>query len=66
MFQQGKKDFGYPIVLRQNIAQYDFDYILIATQNYLKIMKYFVDGYGENKVLPLVEKSFFELIKEVF
>lgn len=63
--QSGSIDLGYKIILRQDIIKHNPDCILIATQNYLNIMKYFVEGYGEKKVLPLVEKSFFELIKEI-
>ena len=63
--QSGSIDLGYKIILRQDIIKHNPDCIIIATQNYLHIMKYFIEGYGEKKVLPLVEKSFIELVKEI-
>ena len=63
--QSGSIDLGYKIILRQDIIKHNPDYIIVATQNYLNIMKYFAEGYGEEKVLPLVEKNFIDLIKEI-
>lgn len=61
----GTNDLGYKVILRQDIVKYDFDVILIATKDYLKIMKYFNDGYSNKMIIPLIEKSFYELFKEI-
>lgn len=65
-----KKDFGYNIVANARIFEQEIDYILIATLNtyniYQSFKKRIVNEKSKIKVLPLVEKPFFDLLAEVF
>lgn len=65
---EGKQDLGYNIILRSKIVNYKPDYILVATLKFLSIIDYFQNkefkGTGI-KILPLVDKPFFSLLKDV-
>ena len=66
---EGKKDLGYPIVPLTKIVDYKPDYVLISTLKFLEIMDNFIhkDFKGTKiKVLPLVDKPFWKMIKEIF
>ncbi len=67
--QEGDKDFGYNIVPRGCITKSKPDYVLVATENYIKIIEDLELRYfkGTNiKVLPLAPKGFVEVIKTVW
>jgi len=68
--QEGQKDFNYTIIPNSKILEQDIDYILIATLNtyniYQSFKKRIANEKSKIKVLPLVEKPFFDLLAEVF
>ena len=68
--QEGQEDLGYKIVPYDKILEFNPDYILIATLNTFNIYQSFNKKIKKEglkiKLLPLVDKPFFELLKEVF
>ena len=65
--EEGNIDMGYPIVPYEKILDYKPDYILIATMKTYNIYQSFKTKKIKDakiKVLPLVEKPFFDLLKE--
>ena len=68
--QEGQEELGYKIVPYEKILEFNPDYILIATLNTFNIYQSFnkkIKNEGlKIKLLPLVDKPFFELLKEVF
>lgn len=67
--QEGTEAFGYKVIPLDKIAEYKPDYILISTVKFLGIMKNFCTNVfkGMNiKILPLVDKPFLTLLKEIF
>lgn len=67
--QEGTTEFGYKIIPLDKIASYKPDYVLISTINFLNIMENFKNNVFVDtkiKILPLVDKSFLMLLKEIF
>ena len=67
--EEGQEDFGYKIIPLEKIKDYNPDYILISTINYMPILDDFVHNLFKKtkiKVLPLVDKPFWVLLKEIF
>ena len=66
--EKGSLDMGYEIVPFDDIVEYNPDYILIATLNVFEIftcLKKITKG-TKIKVAPLVDKPFWDLLKEIF
>lgn len=67
--QEGQEFLGYKIIPLDKIADYKPDYVLIATLKFLGIMDDFKNNVFRGtkiKVLPLVDKPFMTLLKEIF
>ena len=67
--EEGRESFGYKIIPLEKIVDYKPDYILISTLKFLGIMDDFKNNVfkgTEIKVLPLVDKPFLTLLKEIF
>ena len=67
--EEGQEAFGYKIIPLEKIKDYNPDYILISTINYMPILDDFVHNLFKKtkiKVLPLVDKPFLVLLKEIF
>ncbi len=67
--EEGKESFGYKIVPLDKIIDYKPDYVLISTLRFLGIMDDFNNNVFKGtkiKVLPLVDKPFLTLLKEIF
>ena len=67
--QEGKDTLGYKIIPLDKIVEYKPDYVLIATLKFLGIMDDFKNNVFRGtkiKVLPLVDKPFMTLLKEIF
>ena len=67
--EEGKEAFGYKIVPLDKIIDYKPDYVLISTLRFLGIMDDFNNNVFKGtkiKVLPLVDKPFLTLLKEIF
>ncbi len=67
--EEGSSSFGYKVIPIDKIVQYKPDVVLIATLKFLSIM----DDLKRNtlkglevSVLPLVDRPFFTLLKEIF
>ena len=67
--EEGSSSFGYKVIPIDKIVQYKPDVVLIATLKFLSIM----DDLKRNTlkglevfVLPLVDRPFFTLLKEIF
>lgn len=66
---ENKKELGFNIIPLERIYDYHPDYILISTLKFLNIIDEFRNTLFKNsgiKILPLVDKPFFELLKEIF
>lgn len=66
---EGKMDLGYKIIPYDKIKNYPSDYVLISTLNFLGLMYNFRKDIFKNtktKILPLVDKPFRDLLKEIF
>ena len=66
---EGNLDMGYKIIPRDKIADYNPDVLLIATLRTFSIYKSFKTHLlkgAKIKIYPLVDKPFFELLKEAF
>ncbi len=66
---EGQEHLGYKIIPLDRIADYKPDYVLISTLKFLSIMDDFKNNVFKGtkiKVLPLVDKPFFTLLKEIF
>jgi len=67
--QFGQEDLGYKIVPLDRIKEVSPDYVLLATQRFLSILDDFRNVRFKDtgiKVLPLVDKPFLTLLKEIF
>ena len=67
--EECQEAFGYKIIPLEKIKDYNPDYILISTINYMPILDDFVHNLFKKtkiKVLPLVDKPFWVLLKEIF
>ena len=67
--KEGEDCLGYKIIPLEKIADYKPDYILIATLKFLGILNNFRNNLFKKtniKVLPLVDKPFLSLLKEIF
>ena len=67
--QEGQETLGYKIIPLDKIVEYKPDYVLIATLKFLGIMDDFKNNVFRGtkiKVLPLVDKPFITLLKEIF
>ncbi len=67
--EEGRESFGYKIIPLEKIVDYKPDYILISTLKFLGIMDDFKNNVFKGtkiKVLPLVDKPFLTLLKEIF
>ena len=65
----GKEALGYKIIPLEDIKAANPDYVLVATLKFLSIIDDFQNNMFNGtkiKVLPLVDKPFFTLLKEVF
>ena len=65
----GKDMFGYSAIPFDEILDTQVDYVLIATQKFLNILENFEKNVLRNtkiKVLPLVDKPFMDLVKEIW
>ena len=67
--QEGQEDLGYKIIPFAKIFNYKPDCILIATLNTYNIYQNLNNNKktkeAKIKILPMVEKPFFDLLKEV-
>ena len=66
---EGKSDFGYKIILKDKIVQYNPDVVLISTIKTFKNYQLLKRGILKNtkiKVYPMLNKSFFELFLVAF
>lgn len=66
---ENKKEFGFNIIPLEKINDYKPDYILISTLKFLNLMNDFRNNVFKDSritVLPLVDKPFLELLKEIF
>jgi hypothetical protein len=66
---EGQESLGYKIIPLNKIEEYKPDYVLLATQKFLPIMDDFLNNTFKSskiKFLPLVDKPFFTLLKEIF
>ena len=66
---EGETDLGYRVISPDKITEYNPDYVLISTLKFLEILKDFRENTfkgTKTKVLPLIDKPFFTLLKEVF
>ena len=61
--EEGQDFLGYKIIPKSKIPNYKPDYTLIATLNYIDIIKNF--GYN-TKLKPLVKKGLFNDLKEIW
>ena len=67
--QEGQLDMGYKIIPKDKIVEYNPDVILLATLKTFTLYKTFKQDIFKDtkiKIFPLVDKPFFELLKEVF
>ncbi|MBQ4646132.1 MAG: hypothetical protein IJB79_02170 [Candidatus Gastranaerophilales bacterium] len=66
--QYNELDFDYKIVPYSKIKEIEFDCVLIATLNTFNIYQNLKKDFKNKKIiiLPLMEKTFFELLKEAF
>lgn len=66
---EGTESFGYKIVPLDKIQEKNPDYVLISTQKFLGIMDDFKNNVFKDskiKILPLIDKPLFTLLKEIF
>ena len=66
---EGREELGYKIIPLEKIADYKPDYILVATLKFLSIIDDFQNNLFKGKgikILPLVDKPFLTLLKEIF
>ena len=67
--EEGNDCLGYKVIPLNLIKKYNPDYVLIATLKFLEIMDDFKNNMFKGtkiKVLPLVDKPFIKLLKEIF
>lgn len=67
--KEGEDCLGYKIIPLEKIADYKPDYILISTLKFLGILNNFRNNLFKKtniKVLPLIDKPFLSLLKEIF
>lgn len=67
--QEGTEAFGYKVIPLDKIAEYKPDYVLISTLKFLSIMENFQNNVFKGtkiRILPLVDKPFLTLLKEIF
>ena len=67
--KEGEDCLGYKIIPLGCIEKYKPDYVLVATLKFLGILDNFRNNTFKNtkiKVLPLVDKPFITLLKEIF
>lgn len=56
--------FGYPKIALHNLNLYDYDYILVATQNFIQIRNDLATIVNQNKLIPIIDNFvLFNLIK---
>lgn len=66
---EGREELGYKIIPLNKIVEYKPDYVLVATLKFISIMDDFRNNIFKNsktKILPLVDKPFLTLLKEIF
>lgn len=66
---EGREELGYKIIPLDKIVEYKPDYILVATLKFLSIIDDFQNNLFKGKgikILPLVDKPFLTLLKEIF
>ena len=69
MDEEGNEELGYKIIPLDKIKDYNPDYVLIGALKFLPIMEDFMDNkFKKSKIkfLPLVDKPFWTLLKEIF
>ncbi len=65
----GKEALGYKIIPLDDLKSANPDYVLVATLKFLSIIDDFRYNFfkgTKTKVLPLVDKPFFTLLKDIF
>ncbi len=66
---KGTDFLGYKIILKDEIAKHNPDYVLVATLKYIKIVENFtVNVFKDTKIktIPLVKRRLLDLIKEIW
>lgn len=58
-------EFNYKVIRREDIVKYNPDCILIAIKMFLPILNNFSKEFVGTKLLPLVDKPFWTLLKEI-
>lgn len=66
--QEGQEFLGYKIIPYEKLKCYDMDVVLISTLKYLPIWDDLDKAFKGRKVkiLPLAEKTFLSVLKEIF
>lgn len=66
--QNGQEDLGFKIIHHTQISQFAPDYVLIGNLNFFNVMKSMYDNIfkgTKTKVIPLVDKPFWEIWGEI-
>ena len=66
---EGQESLGYKIIPKSEILKYNPDYVIVASENYIDLienleLKLFKDT--KVKVLPLVKKNIWDIIKIIW
>lgn len=61
----GKYELNYRVIRREDIVKYNPDCILIAIKMFLPILNNFSKEFIDTELLPLVDKPFWTLLKEI-
>ncbi len=67
--QEGNEDLGYKIIPKSSISKYNPDYVLVATENYIKLienLEYNCFRDTNIKLLPLAKKNVLQVIKKIW
>ena len=67
--QEGEECLGYKIIPKDRMKDYNPDYVLVATLEYIEIIEDFVMNIFKNtkpKVYPLARIPLIDLIKEIW
>lgn len=67
--QEGEECLGYKIIPKDRMKDYNPDYVLVATLEYIEIIEGFVMNIFKNtntKVYPLARIPLIDLIKEIW
>lgn len=67
--QEGEEYLGYKVIPKLKMADYNPDYVIVATQNYIGIVEDFECNYFDKtkiKVKPLVKMPLLMLLKKIW